>query len=423
MSQRSSTRAPVPPGLATLSAPSDDLTTPSRKPERSKPLLLCLSHLRWDFVWQRPQHLLSRAAREFRVVVFEEPAFRPAVMPHLETRTTPDGVVVVVPVLPEGMRPIEDIVAQRDLLDRFLAADGAEPAVLWYYTPMAMAFTSHLAAELCVYDNMDELSAFRGASPEMLANEEELFTRADIVFTGGMSLFEAKRGRHRNVHAFPSSIDVPHFAAARERRGREPKDQAAIARPRTGFFGVVDERMNIDLVARVAELRPNWQLVMIGPVVKIDEDDLPRRPNIHWLGHKSYADLPAYLAGWDVGFMPFALNESTRFISPTKTPEFLAAGLPVVSTPITDVIRPYGQQGLVEIARDAEEFVARIAELLARPKAEWLARVDRHLASGSWDGTWAGMRRLMGAGTKVAGPDGRISALAGPTGSSPSIQA
>src|SRR3954451_10740727 len=259
---------------------------------------------------------------------------------------------------------------------------------------MALAFSSHLDYDLTIYDNMDELSAFRGASPELLALEKELFARADLVFTGGMSLYEAKRGRHRNVHAFPSSIDFEHFSKARAGLS-DPKDQAAIGRPRLGFFGVVDERMDVDLVGRVADLRPDWNFVMIGPVVKIDPATLPRRGNLHWLGGKKYQELPQYLSGWDVGFMPFALNEATRFISPTKTPEFLAAGVPVVSTPITDVVRPYGEKGLVEIAKTPLEAVRKAEALLERPRQPWLSRVDRHLAAGSWDKTWAAMHKLM----------------------------
>ena len=178
-------------------------------------------------------------------------------------------------------------------------------------------------------------------------------------------------------------------------RDAEPADQAAIPHPRLGFFGVIDERMDIDLVAAVADLRPDWHLVMIGPVVKIDPATLPQRANIHWLGGKSYSDLPRYLSGWDAGLMPFALNESTRFISPTKTPEFLAAGVPVVSTPITDVVRPYGEKGLVEIAKTPLEAVRKAEALLERPRQPWLSRVDRHLAAGSWDKTWAAMHKLM----------------------------
>jgi hypothetical protein len=219
-----------------------------------------------------------------------------------------------------------------------------------------------------------------------------LFRRADVVFTGGRSLYEAKRSRHDNVLCFPSSIDAAHFRQART-IACDPADQAVIPRPRIGFFGVIDERLDVPLLDRVAQAEPTWQFVMIGPVVKIDPAVLPRRPNIHWLGHKSYSELPAYLSGWDVGFMPFAINAATRFISPTKTPEFLAAGVRVVSTPIRDVVRSYGKPGLVEIATSAEEMAEKVRMLMVSSREEWLQRVDRRLAITSWDATWRGMNR------------------------------
>jgi UDP-galactopyranose mutase len=379
-------------------------TAVSPRARGTPPLLLCLSHLRWNFVFQRPQHLLSRATRDFAVLYFEEPIFAPGISPRLERRETAEGVTVAVPHLPEGLPAAEVITAQRNLLDQALAeekvtAGGGRRLVTWYYTPMALNFSDHLQPDLTVYDCMDELSAFRGAPPQLLVLESALLDRADLVFTGGRSLYEAKRDRHAQVHCFPSSIDAAHFAGARQGLA-DPADQAGIAHPRIGFFGVVDERMDTDLVGALAAARPDWSFVMIGPVVKIDPAGLPRLPNIHWLGSKTYAELPSYLAGWDLGFMPFALNESTRFISPTKTPEFLAAGLPVVSTPITDVVRDYGPQengeaGLVEIASDPVAFAAALQALLNRPRAEWLLRVDRRLARLSWDRTWAAMHQEM----------------------------
>lgn len=364
-------------------------------PNYRAPLLLCFSHLRWDFVWQRPQHLLSRAAKHYRVIQFEEPRFEKGILPRLEMTARPGGVTIAVPILPEGLSAPDGLVALRGLVDRMLAREGEAPRIIWYYTPMALAFTSHLEADLVVYDNMDELSLFRGASQRTVDLEASLLSRADVVFTGGMSLYEAKKSRHDNIHGFPSSIEFDHFAKARKRQEPDPADQAAIPRPRLGFFGVIDERMDVGLVGRVAALRPDWHLVMIGPVMKIDPETLPQSPNIHWIGGKDYKELPRYLARWDIGFMPFALNEATKFISPTKTPEFLAAGVPVVSTPITDVVRPYGEKGLVEIARTAEEVVLKTETLLHRPKDAWLQRIDRHLAAGSWDKTWASMHKLM----------------------------
>jgi glycosyltransferase involved in cell wall biosynthesis len=359
--------------------------------------LVCLSHLRWEFVFQRPQHLMSRQARRRRVYFVEEPRHEPDASPRLDVIQDPSGVRVAVPVLPEGLPPSEVGSQQRTLLDGLLEAEGVSKPVLWYYTPMALPFTEHLDPSLVVYDCMDELSAFRGAPPTLVEEEERLLRRSDVVFTGGWTLFEAKRSRHPNVHGMPSSVDVAHFSRAR-RRAVEPADQAAIPCPRLGFFGVVDERMDLELLRDVAASRPEWQLIMIGPVVKIDPADLPRPANIHWLGGRTYAQLPDYVGGWDVALLPFARNESTRFISPTKTPEYLAAGRPVVSTSIRDVVRPYGEQGLVRIADSAPEFVAAVEALLRQGEGErraWLARVDETLARMSWDETGARMDALM----------------------------
>lgn len=261
--------------------------------------------------------------------------------------------------------------------------------MLWFYTPMALAFAGHIQGRVTIYDCMDELSAFRGAPPELIERERELLARADLVFTGGYSLWEAKRELHDNAFAFPSSVDVAHFATARHAQG-DPSDQAAIPRSRLGFYGVIDERFDIELVAEVARLRPDWHIVLVGPAVKIDPAVLPRLPNIHYLGARTYDELPGYLAGWDVAIMPFALNESTRFISPTKTPEYLAGGCPVVSTPIKDVVRTYGDTGIVRIADTPAAFVDAVEAALedaADPEA-LRAKADEILGEMSWDHTW-----------------------------------
>ena len=357
--------------------------------------LICLSHLRWNFVYQRPQHLISRFAQRMPVFFIEEMMWEGHGTPRLDIRTDASGVNVCVPVLPEWDGKFDPTEEVRKLVDGLIADQVTGELVLWYYTPMAREFTSHLRPKLCIYDCMDELAAFAGAPTVLQTHERDLFAVADVVFTGGQTLYEAKRTQHPNVHAFPSSVDVRHFAQARHAQS-EPEDQASIPHPRLGFFGVIDERMDIELLRGIAEARPDWHLVMIGPVVKIDPETLPALPNIHYLGGKGYAELPRYLHGWDVALLPFAINESTRFISPTKTPEYLAAGRPVVSTPITDVVRPYGDQNLVAIAADTAGFVAAIEAAMDRPdKASWLARVDNFLANLSWDRTWAGMARLM----------------------------
>jgi len=354
--------------------------------------LVCLSHLRWDFVFQRPQHLLTRCAAQRRVFFFEEPILD-ATSPWLEQRQHED-VRVAVPHLPPGMTDANALDAQRRMLDQLVAEEGIRDFVLWYYTPMAVTFSDHLRPRVVVYDCMDELSGFANAPAALTQCERRLLERADVVFTGGQSLFEAKRNAHRNVHPFPSSVDVAHFAKAR-RITAEPPDQAPIPHPRIGFFGVIDERMDMELLRGVATLRPDWHLVLLGPIVKIDEASVPRLSNIHCLGSKTYAELPQYIASWDVAMLPFARNDATRYISPTKTPEYLAAGRPVVSTSIRDVVRPYGQQGLVRIADTPAAFVEACEAAMAENAVARLREADAFLRQTSWDGTWARMWRLV----------------------------
>lgn len=362
-------------------------------PHARRDPIVCLSHLRWDFVFQRPQHLMARFARTRPVIFLEEPLpADPGSPVGLDVRVCPDtGVRVATPRLPHGVEgPCRDAVV-RQLLDDLLAERAVTRPVLWYYTPMMLPIARHVEAAAVVFDCMDELSAFRFAPPELRILEAELMNAADVVFTGGFSLYEARRNRHANIHPFPSSVDVPHFARARRDRA-DHAAQAGLPAPRLGFYGVIDERMDLDLIAAVADARPHWSLVFVGPVVKIDEADLPRRPNIHYLGLRSYDELPDLLGGWDAALMPFVINESTRFISPTKTPEYLAGGRPVVSTPIADVMRHYGALEGVHIAAGADAFVAGCdAALAQRGTRAWLDEADAALANLSWDQTQARM--------------------------------
>ena len=349
------------------------------------PMLICFCHLRWNFVFQRPQQLLTRLAADYRITVWEEPVYGNVAEPRVDVAES-DGVRVVTPKLPHGLSPDQAEAAQRSLLDALL---GDEPvAVRWYYTPMMLGFSRHVAAGCTVYDCMDELSAFKFAPPELLAREAELLSLADLVFTGGRSLYEAKRDRHANVSCFPSSVDVPHFARARS-VARRAGDTT-----RLGFFGVIDERMDLALVAHLADARPEWEIELVGPLAKIDPADLPQRANLLYTGQRSYAELPQAIAGWDVALMPFAINEATRFISPTKTPEYLAAGRPVVSTPIADVISDYGHLDAVAIADTPDAFVAACdaaVALAAGSDTGWRDDADALLATSSWGRTAAAM--------------------------------
>ena len=378
-------------------------------PQASNHTLICFSHLRWNFVFQRPQHLMSRFAEAGRVIFWEEPeAALPEMEPALGVRTCAEtGVIVVTPSLPETLSADERESTLKGLLDSYLAGEQG-PFVRWYYTPMMLPFSRHVEAACTVYDCMDELANFRFAPPELLGLERELLASADVVFTGGYSLYEAKKGLHPNIHPFPSSVDRAHFGRARA-MDAAPDDQCSLPRPRFGFYGVIDERMDLEMIGAVADAHPEWSIVMVGPVVKIDPAELPHRANIHYLGNKQYEELPVYLGGWDVALMPFAINDSTKFISPTKTPEYLAGGRPVVSTPITDVIRHYGDLESVFIADGAEAFISGCEQALAlvRGGDEWLEEVDLKLANLSWDITYARMAGLVHEAISVptAGPN------------------
>ena len=365
--------------------------------------LVVLSHLRWDFVTQRPQHVLSRLAQTRPVVVVEEPVHDPSAAPHLEAIDAAPGVTVLRPHTAVPEPGFSD--AQLDAVGPLLRRWAVETETLgqcdgWTYTPLAAPLLDAVEPVSVVYDCMDELSAFDHAPAGLLAREQDLLDRADLVFTGGPSLYRAKKDRHPNVHCFPSSVDAAHFGRARPGAPplAAPADQREVARPRLGFFGVIDERLDREIVAALAEAHPEWQVVMVGPVVKIDPASLPQAANLHWLGGKGYDELPAYLAGWDVCLLPFAQNRSTEFISPTKTLEYMAAERPIVSTPITDVAEPYGD--VVRLGATPDAFVTACESALDATAADRRRRTDAMrgvLAQTSWDATARRMAALLDA--------------------------
>jgi protoporphyrinogen oxidase/glycosyltransferase involved in cell wall biosynthesis len=367
---------------------------PQAPRENLMPTIIVFSHLRWDFVYQRPQQLLSRLAQRYKIVFVEEPVQRdgPAM---LETSVPAANVTVCRPFTPLAAPGFHD--DQIPLLQPLLAglAPAGEDPIVWFYTPMALPLLAALHPALVVYDCMDELSAFRNPPRQLLQRETALLKIADLVFTGGPSLYEAKRGRHASVHCFPSSVDAVHFEQALDRGNGHPL-HVDIARPRLGYYGVIDERLDAELLATLADAHPEWQLVMVGPVFKIDPGTLPQRQNIHYLGQQPYQALPHFLAGWDVCLLPFALNQATRYISPTKVLEYMAAELPVVSTAITDVEQPYG--GIVAIGHDHGEFIAACEAALAQPpqqRARMARRMREVVTATSWDATADSMHALL----------------------------
>lgn len=363
--------------------------------------LIVFSHLRWDFVYQRPQHLLSRMARTHPVIFVEEPVHteEPA---HLEESSPAPGVVVLRPhtgVAEPGYHP-DQIRVIEPLLADHLRAHGIDKAMAWFYTPMALPLMSVIEPSVVVYDCMDELASFKGAPHGMRQQERALMACADVVFTGGVGLHEAKRDLHPNVHCQPSAVDVEHFAPSRldefsPHAWQALALQAHLNRPRLGYFGVIDERMNLKLLAALADAHPKWSIVMVGPVTKIDPGCLPRRDNIHWLGHQPYARLPYLVRDWDVCLMPFALNEATHYISPTKTLEYLAAEKPVVSTAVRDVVSLYGE--VVHIASTQAEFIELCESVLAspqRPQSLGKGAANHCVSRFSWHATAEAMLNL-----------------------------
>jgi UDP-galactopyranose mutase len=363
------------------------------------PSLVVLSHLRWDFVFQRPQHLMTRFAKSGKILFLEEPVFDPGVAPFVEISEPHPNIKVVKPHLdvPANGYGDEEMALLAPLLkatvDKFNADGNGYSA--WMYTPMALPLLEVLSPQIVIYDCMDELSAFAKAPAALKQRERALLQRADLVFTGGPSLYKAKRTQHRAAYCFPSAVDAKHFSRGADEANAFPA-LADIPHPRLGFFGVVDERFDRELLAALAKSRPQWQFCIVGPVVKIDAALLPREANIHYFGQQAYADLPAFIAGWDVCLLLFALNDATRFISPTKTLEYMAAEHPVVSTPVTDVVDLYGEY--ISVARSPAEFIGECERLLHESPKQRNARkaaMRKCVEKYSWDSTAAAMQAII----------------------------
>jgi UDP-galactopyranose mutase len=353
--------------------------------ELSSAPLICFSHLRWDFVLQRPQHLMNRFARNRQVYFFEEFIPTDHHSPYLEYHPyAGTDIISLRPRLPHHWDQAQREAGLSQLLDLLVRVNRISKPLLWFYSPVMYAFAKHLDSSAVVYDCMDELANFRFAPAGLKELETDLMARADLVLTGGASLYQARKNRHDNLHLFASGVELDHFR--RGRAGAEPAaDMAALPGKKLGFYGVIDERINLPLLADLARARPDWSIVMVGPLAKIAPHDLPQVHNLHFMGPRPYSELPNCLAAWDVALMPFAISEATRFISPTKTPEYLAAGLPVVSTPIVDVIATYGDIDAVRIAGTPAEFVSACEGAIAMDMPAALPKIDEKLAAMSWD--------------------------------------
>jgi glycosyltransferase involved in cell wall biosynthesis len=354
---------------------------------------IVFSHLRWDFVTQRPQHIMNRLAKSSQIIFVEEPIEPEDGEGGLVKMFKPSKNITVIQPLVQWSEYTEKI---GKFLRQHIRRQKWQKPRLWFYSPMFVEMAFEIPHSLIVHDCMDELSAFLGASPELLKNEHRLLEKADIVFTGGRSLYNSKKRLHDNVHCFPSSVDKEHFVQALLPKVKIPTEMRDIPEPRVGFYGVIDERVDFDLIAELAYLNPLVSFVMIGPVVKVDYAILPQRKNIYYLGGRNYSELPNYLKSFDIAMMPFALNKSTEFISPTKTLEFMAAKKPIISTAITDVAEVYPKE--VTIVQNSLEFTSAIRSYLNESASARRLRQRQQtnvVEKTSWDRTVAEMEKMM----------------------------
>lgn len=399
--------------------------TPGLHPTKPQPKILCLAHLGWDYVWQRPQHILSRLARHYPVMYVNEPELTAAAErePYLKPIADDGNVSAWQPMFPDRagvleqwrenyVQLVQSLLAQqgeRIVLTSRNASESSGPLILWFYTPTPYYFLDHIPADLVVYDVMDELANFKNAAPDLREREARLLAQADVIFTGGRSLYEARKrsvaGLHPDgyqpdggsvpggrtetgsVYLFPSGVEPEHFAQALRSETAVAAEIAHLGdSPILGYYGVIDERIDLDLLNNLSTTHPEWQIVMVGPVAKLEESDLPRRPNIHYTGRQPYAQLPTFLKGFDVCLMPFAMNEATRNISPTKTLEYMAAHKPIVSTPVPDVVQNWSD--VVRIAADPAGFADAVKQALqetTRQRQQRARREAAHLACNTWD--------------------------------------
>lgn len=358
--------------------------------------LVVFSHLRWDFVYQRPQHIISRMSNFYKILFVEEP------IPYTAEQKDKARITKVSKQLSIFQPMVDSITDTGKILKEYIS--NTSIPIAWFYSAAFVQVLNEFKFDRIVYDCMDELSLFKGASEQIRVQERYLMSEADVVFTGGKSLYEAKSKIHSNVYCFPSSVDRLHFEKALN--GIEIPPDMALTKPIIGYYGVIDERIDLELLDKSATIPPEASFVMIGPVVKIDPNDLPRHSNIHYLGMKSYAMLPHYLKGFDIAMMPFALNDSTKFISPTKTLEYMAAKKPIISTPIYDVVRDYSH--CVSVVNNADEFCREIKKTMRATDKDIKRQAQNFeniLNETSWDKTVQQMHKIV---SLIAQPNGNI---------------
>jgi glycosyltransferase involved in cell wall biosynthesis len=366
--------------------------TKSRTAELEYPIIVHC-HLRWEGVWQRPQQFLSRLSKRHRVLFVESPILK-------ESSEEPTWELLAVPEYPNVTVMRTYFPASRFQEGAWVDAKRAEflkealngplegeftRPVQWFYDPMAApAHMNQFNECAIVYDCMDELSQFRFAPPEIISRERQLLAHADVVFAGGRKMRDSKARFNPNAHFYGCGVDVKHFSRARMPQTEVPSEiRLGEGQLVLGYFGVVDERLDYELIAKLAEANPTWHIVMIGPTCKVDPNTLPQAPNIHWLGRREYSQLPEYTKGFDVCLMPFALNEATEYINPTKALEYMATGRPIVSSAVPDVVSNFSS--VVKVAQSHDEFVEYCRQESLEPDEAAVQRGIRMAEENQWE--------------------------------------
>ena len=401
-------------GIAPTDSEADSIVVAGEARQTDRYGIVVFSHLRWGFVWQRPQQFLSRFAKKHSILFIEEPFFdRPAGSePEITLHRVMPNVTVVAPHVDQSWNhnpklPQKLLELTKQAISQMNENCEFDRPLLWYYSPMDASWTlGNIENRGIVYDSMDELSQFSGAPRALVDNENRLMEYADVVFAGGYELAQKKKKRHANVHFYGCGVEYSHFSAAQDPGTSVPPDIDFMTRPILGWFGVIDERVDYNMVGEMARMRPSWSFAMVGPVVKVDPNLLPHFPNLYWLGGRDYSVLPNYCRAFDICMMPFAINAATEYINPTKALEYLATGRPIIGTPVKDVVRQYSE--LVEVVKTADEFVAAAERFLANPPAERIQRGIDKARLSSWENTVQEMQGLITeAISKKARPSSR----------------
>ncbi|OJV99732.1 MAG: hypothetical protein BGO39_12310 [Chloroflexi bacterium 54-19] len=373
--------------------------------------IVCISHLRWDFVWQRPQHLLASLSKYGRVLFVEEPVTRPGLIePYLEVlpgHSAEDVTIVrlIQPTLKPGWIGHGNPLTQAtytQLLREYLYEEGFSRPVLWLYTPLGLDFIEAIPHSFLVYDVLESLAAAAETTPGLAEKEEKLLRQAGLVLARCTSLYEEKKLFNSRTHLLAGGVEAEYFApAANLAQFTQPRELVGLKRPIIGFYGVIDDRLDLPLLAYIAQARPDWSLVVVGPISRIRQEDLPVAPNIFYPGMKGYDELPAYLAHFNVALIPYALNEATHYYSPNKALEYVAAHKPVVSTPLQDVLALYTP--VVRVGRTPAEFVEQIEDALRESPEDRRAGEDRLLALYTWESLAEKAHRLLEANLEITG--------------------